>query len=88
MYALKWHPDSINRQGPVFANKDRFHSFMSDVFQIFKEAYQTLMNDTTRKRYNLTLLKPVNIISSKNAYNMEQFVKSRKANRAQSIRKF
>lgn len=52
---LKWHPDMINKLGPVYANKERYQNFMSEVFQIVKEAYEVLSNPTDRQRYNVTL---------------------------------
>ena len=45
---LKWHPDMIGKLGSLFANKDRFTTFMSEVFMLFKDAYQTLSDDKDR----------------------------------------
>ena len=89
--ALKWHPDSVSRQGPIFANYDRYHSFMSDVFQLYKDAYQTLINENARKKYNLSLMKPVPMISSINTMRNVNtlYKKPGTADRGQSsIRKF
>lgn len=48
---LRWHPDMINKQGPIFANKGRYSSFMSEMFMLYKEAYQILSDDKERKKY-------------------------------------
>ena len=52
MLTLKWHPDMSGKLGPVFANKERYTSFMSEVFILLKEAYQILVDDGERKRYD------------------------------------
>lgn len=48
---LRWHPDMINKQGPIFGNKSRYSTFMSEVFMLYKEAYQILSDDKERKKY-------------------------------------
>lgn len=48
---LRWHPDMINKIGLIFANKTRYSSFMSEVFMLYKDAYQVLSDDKERKKY-------------------------------------
>jgi DnaJ-class molecular chaperone len=48
---LRWHPDMINKLGFIFANRTRYCSFMSEVFMLYKDAYQVLADDKERKKY-------------------------------------
>ncbi len=50
--SLKWHPDMAGKLGPVFANRERFVAYMSEVFMLLKEAYQVLTDESERKRYD------------------------------------
>lgn len=53
--AKKWHPDAISRQGIIFANRGRFVSFMSEVFAIYREGYELLLDKSKRMQYDLSL---------------------------------
>jgi DnaJ-class molecular chaperone len=58
LITLRWHPDMINKVGLIFANKGRYSSFMSEIFMLYKDAYQVLSDEKERKKYASLLSSP------------------------------